>query len=314
MQYNNPKLSVIMPVYNCEEYVAQAIQSILDQTFKDFELIIADDGSKDKSKLIIETFAMRDVRIIVSNNYMNLGKVKTVNRLFEITKGEYITIHDADDWSELNRFEEQISFLNDNPNVGFCGTNFYTHNGSEVAKSNLNTDSRQILESLVMDSQMHGPTVILRKQMLSDEIYRSYFEGYGEDYDLCLRLAEEMEPANISDYLYHYRIVKNSLSKNLTVRKLFLHDIARYLANQRAEYGQDLLQEGDFDKLDDYLRDKSKHFEADLSRIHVKRAELNMYYGFKMQAVKDSVMAITRNPFKFSNWRLLIFCARKLIF
>ena len=107
-------ISVIMPAYNCELYVEMAIKSILEQTYKDFELLIADDASKDNTKKIIDDLAKTDSRIKTFHNESNLGYLQASNKLFEKCSGEYITFQDADDFSDVTRFEKLVKeFGND---------------------------------------------------------------------------------------------------------------------------------------------------------------------------------------------------------
>ena len=105
-----PTISVIMPVFNGEQFLSKAIESILNQTFSDFELIIINDGSTDNTKKIIEKYKAIDKRIIVKNQN-NKGLTKSLNIAISITKGEYIARHDADDISLPHRFEKQIFWL-----------------------------------------------------------------------------------------------------------------------------------------------------------------------------------------------------------
>ena len=110
------KVSVLMPVFNSEKFIYQAIQSILDQTFQDFELIITDDGSTDNSLSIIETF--NDKRIKLIKNTSNLGLTASRNDAINISNGEYIAFLDSDDISRQDRLEKQIAFLENNKEFG----------------------------------------------------------------------------------------------------------------------------------------------------------------------------------------------------
>jgi glycosyltransferase involved in cell wall biosynthesis len=311
----NPILSVILPVYNAEKYVAKAIESILNQTFGDFELIIADDGSKDGSSGIVNTYARQDDRIIISHNEINQGKVKTVNRIFEICRGKYVTVHDADDWSEPSRFEAQLKELESNPKVGFCGTNYMIIGRNVTQRSNLLFDPELIKKEILLKSQFHGPTIIFRKNLIeSRNVYRVFFDGYGEDYDLCLRLIEKLDGTNLKGYLYHYNITPGSLSRDLTPRKLFSHEIAIYLAEQRRDIGQDDLANGNIRNLEKMIENRTEAFNNDPSLIFQKRAEQNMYYCFYLQAIRDSFIAIRLNPYNFKNFRTAQYCIRKFLF
>src|SRR5688572_9077559 len=109
-----PQVSVIMPAYNASAYIREAINGVLNQTFTDFEFIIADDGSTDDTKAIIASY--NDPRVIASHNAVNQGKTKTVNRLFKEAKGEFVTVHDADDVSHPDRFRMQVDAMLRDPN------------------------------------------------------------------------------------------------------------------------------------------------------------------------------------------------------
>lgn len=310
---SNPVISVLMSAYNSEAHIKGAIDSILSQTFISIELIIADDGSGDKTRTIIDSFA-KHRKVIICHNDSNQGKVATVNRLFRKAKGDFITVHDADDYSHPKRIEYQIDFLSKNPSVGFCGTNFITITPKGCEHSKLRIDPKEIRNNLSKDSQLHGPTIVFRKQLLNEGyIYRDFFEGYGEDYDLCLRLIEKAEAANLREHLYYYRITKNSLSRTLTPQKLFMHDIARYLKSQREGNNQDYLQKGLVDQVNEKMDSFLMEFREDPSKVYRMQAELDSYYNFYFKAVSAALKAIVVNPSLFENYRLLQHCLRKLI-
>ena len=115
----NPKVTVLMPVYNCEKYLRESIESILNQTFKDFEFLIINDGSSDKSAEIVESY--NDNRINFVQNEKNIGLAASLNRGLDIAKGEYIARMDADDISLPERLEKQVRFMETNPQIGICG-------------------------------------------------------------------------------------------------------------------------------------------------------------------------------------------------
>ena len=117
-----PKVTVLMPVYNARFYLSKAISSIINQTFKDFEFLIFNDGSTDNSADII--YSYNDRRIRFFNSEQNFGYVYHLNYGIEIAKGEYIARMDADDISFPTRLEKQVAFMDKNPEVGVCGTWF----------------------------------------------------------------------------------------------------------------------------------------------------------------------------------------------
>ena len=110
---NKKLISVLLPVFNAEEDINIAIQSILNQSYKDFELLIIDDGSTDNSYQICMNISQQDNRVKVFKNHNNLGLTKSLNLLINESNGEYLARQDADDWSEGTRFEKQLKFMND---------------------------------------------------------------------------------------------------------------------------------------------------------------------------------------------------------
>ena len=124
MSSKKPILSIIMPAYNAAPYIQEAIDSILNQTFTDFEFFISDDGSTDDTRRIIDSYS--DPRIKALHNTTNLGKTGTVNKLFKLTQSKFITVHDADDISHPNRFTKQIGKLVEDEELLLCGTAFCT--------------------------------------------------------------------------------------------------------------------------------------------------------------------------------------------
>lgn len=122
MSQNSPEISVIMPAYNAEKYIAASIESILNQTFKNFELLILDDASSDKTKEIVLSFAKNDSRIVYVEKQSNHGPATLRNEGIHLAKGNFIALNDADDLSESTRFEKQIAVFKSQPNVAVCGS------------------------------------------------------------------------------------------------------------------------------------------------------------------------------------------------
>jgi glycosyltransferase involved in cell wall biosynthesis len=119
-----PEISVIMPVYNAAEFLAESIESILNQTFTNFELIILNDKSTDNSLDVISKYQRSDSRIIIINKDINVGPANLRNEGLSIAKGEFVALMDADDIAMPQRFEKQINVLKSNPEIGLCGTWF----------------------------------------------------------------------------------------------------------------------------------------------------------------------------------------------
>ena len=201
------KVSVLMPVYNVEEgYLKEAINSILNQTFSDFELIIVDDGSKNDIEPVIKSF--NDKRIFLYKNEQNFGVSKTRNKLFELSKGEYVAFQDADDISDNKRLQKQVDFLDKNPDVSIVGSYLECFPHKKI----MTVPKKPKILDFLGGCMLFQPSSMLR---ISD--FRKYNLLYNcdlktsEDYDLWSRAIEFLKFENIEEPLVKYRINKNSL-------------------------------------------------------------------------------------------------------
>ena len=125
----NPKVSVVVPANNAERYISEAIESVLNQTFEDYELIIVNDGSTDRTEDIILDYQKMDPRIIYLKNEENLRICRTLNRGLEAARGDYIARMDADDWSYPARLEKQLDYMRNNPDVVLVGSFIHVADG-----------------------------------------------------------------------------------------------------------------------------------------------------------------------------------------
>ena len=214
---NTPLLSVLMPVFNSERFVSEAIESILNQSFKDFEFLILDDASADKSIEIIKDYEKKDPRIKVFQNEKNLGVVESRNKLINLAKGRYIAWIDSDDIALENRFEEQIKFLDEHSEIGLVGTYpiIIDENGKETGKWLFETDPQKLKIELFFHSPFLSSSVIIRKNCLPQNFYDPRFP-VSEDFDLYSKISEHSETANIPEFLVKYRINSKGLSKSNT--------------------------------------------------------------------------------------------------
>lgn len=315
MRFDDPILSVILPVYNCEKFVAQAIKAILDQTFRDFELLIADDGSSDSSRKIIDGFVGLDKRIRVFHQAKNHGKVSLVNNLYTFCRGRFITVHDADDFSHPDRFEKQLLLLHADSTLIMCGTAFriVLKNGKHFKNVVMPSDFHDIVEGIWKGSQFHGPTMMFRRDSLGEVIYRPFFNGYNEDCDLALRLIERGPCTNLPDILYTYRVLPDSLSKSITAQKKNFYKMALEFHRQRKFRGYDDLMEGRYAEVQERLEFHMKPYLDDPSLIHRENAAFFMYYKLFRKAVFTSWRGCVSSPLSLENWRTLQYCVRKIL-
>ncbi|GHU05641.1 hypothetical protein FACS1894205_5940 [Alphaproteobacteria bacterium] len=200
---NAPKVSVLLPAYNAEKYIAEAIQSILDQTFTDFEFIIINDGSKDNTVKIIRQFV--DPRIIFIDNEQNSGLIAALNQGLDLARGEYIARMDADDISLPTRFAKQVAFMDANQDVGVLGS-WVQWFGDDCGERVLRRDSAVGFFEVLRDCPVAHPTVMLRKSVF-DKYDLRYDSDYVncEDYELWSRAIYYTKIVNLPEILLKYR-------------------------------------------------------------------------------------------------------------
>lgn len=200
-----PRVTVLMPVYNGAPYLAEAIRSILQQTFTDFEFLIIDDGSTDESVAVIQSICDSRIRLVL--NDMNMGLVATLNRGLGLARGEYIARMDQDDISRSARLSKQVSFMDKNPRIGVCGSwvRFIPKAYHFVWK--LPEKSEEIRCWLFNAVGVAHPSIIFRRQLFVEYglSYDPSFE-YIEDFELWGRAIQYMNFANIQEILLDYRI------------------------------------------------------------------------------------------------------------
>ena len=201
-----PLVSVLMPAYNAEKFIAEAIQSVLDQTYPKFELIIIDDGSSDQTAPIVSTFKDPRIRFFKNNN--NKGLIQTLNDGFLHCTGRYIARMDADDICDRRRFEMQVNYMQKHPKCGICGT--WARRIDQKNQKNgriKNPVSNKIIRvSLLFTPPIIHPSVMIQSSLVKKFQY-SEDAMHIEDYDLWIRISKntQVEFHNIPRYLMNYR-------------------------------------------------------------------------------------------------------------
>jgi glycosyltransferase involved in cell wall biosynthesis len=211
-----PVVSILMPVYNAERYLDDAIQSIFAQTLNDFELIVIDDASTDGSLNILNSYA--DIRLLVVQHKSNTGIVDALNNGLKEARGEYVARIDADDIAHPERLQIQLDYLNKHPQVGMVGS--WIRGFGDVRREYIHrypiTDDH-IKASLLFESPFAHPAVMIRRAALEklDQYYSPDFP-YVEDWELWTRLIRSAEASNIPMPLLKYRIHAKSVSQQFT--------------------------------------------------------------------------------------------------
>ncbi|EKB51324.1 Chondroitin polymerase [Cecembia lonarensis LW9] len=205
-------LSVVMPVYNGEKHLVEAIESVLNQSFGNFELIIIDDASTDQSVEIIRSFA--DARIRLLQNEQNSGVAATRNRGLQEAKGEYLVWMDCDDIIDTKKFEIQVNFLNQNPEIGICGTWLTRFGEGRPRLSKSPTDPEIIKASLIFNPSVWNATAMFRMDKIKNAnlSYDTRLK-VAEDYNFYFDASHHFPMKNIAKSLYHYRASDSSIMK-----------------------------------------------------------------------------------------------------
>ncbi len=223
-----PEISVLMSVYNGEKYLKACIDSILDQTFKDFEFIIINDASTDQTSKIIQFYT--DSRIVIINNDKNLKLGAALNRGVKKARGKYIARMDADDISHPERLKTQYEFMEKNPNIGVCGSWVRTFGRKFKTICRNPVFYEDIKASLLFYNSMAHPSVFIRKELLLKYPYNENFARV-QDYNLWAELADKTEFHNIPRVLLDFRLhceqerkkhISTEITENTLTAKLSL--------------------------------------------------------------------------------------------
>ena len=201
-----PKISVVMAAFNEDSHISNAILSIQNQTFKDWELVVVDDGSNDDTLAIIRKLADLDDRIILLHNNTNLGLARSLNKGIKISKGKYIARMDADDFSLPTRLELQFKFMEKNQDISVLGTgaSYVDSNGKKLLDVVFPENHDDIIRSLFRSSPLLHPSVLMRSSFIKklDGYDESYYRG--QDYDLWFRGKEIGTYHNLQEPLIEY--------------------------------------------------------------------------------------------------------------
>ena len=223
-----PLVSVITPVYNREKYLVRCIESILEQTYSNFEFLIIDDKSSDNTLEIIKNYQLTDSRIKILENDKNLGATLSFNRGLDICQGKYVARMDSDDISLSDRLEKQVEIFeswNDLEVLG-AGAILIDHNENEIGRRQFPSDFNKIKNILKTGVPVFDPSVMMRTSTLKEINGFDNRLAPADDYHLWLTLFKQKKIiSNIDNYLIKYRLHDSNLSKVASreqLRKTFL--------------------------------------------------------------------------------------------
>ncbi len=235
---NNPKplISILLPVHNSEKYLSECLNSLLNQSYKNIEIVAIDDKSSDKSYRILNQYRKKDKRLRVYKNVKRYGIAVTLNRLLKKTKGSYIAFMDTNDISSPNRIKKQFRFLIDNPGIVAVGSQctFINENDKKIGKSDF-----PLYHDLIASSPLHGislqfETVLINKMILPKDVLRFNTNSKPFVYsDLFMKLLPFGKFANMDDFLHYHRndpkIYLSDVKRNIiSLAKLWLRSSSLY--------------------------------------------------------------------------------------
>lgn len=207
----NPMLSILMPVYNVAPFVKEAIESVLNQTFTDFELILLDDCSPDASADIIKTFD--DARIVYHRNKKNLGLADNLNVGLKMASGKYIARADSDDICLPDRFETQVNFLEAHPDIDLCSCGLEKFGKEQDVWVRENDFDQVKITMMFYSPVLHATSVWRRESFENHDLKYDQNAFPAEDYELWSRAVFCCRLVNIPQVLYRYRIHGNQVTK-----------------------------------------------------------------------------------------------------
>lgn len=293
-----PLISVLIPVYNVENYIAKAVLSICNQTYQNLQIIVIDDCSTDDTYSIVANLAKNDPRILLLRNDINSKIVKTLNFGLNYVKGEYIVRMDGDDICSPNRIEKQFNFLVNNPEYSLVGSQVYTINEEDVIIGKLVLPTN----FLVIKENIKYTSPVLHIWLAKTQVYRK-LNGYreipgAEDYDFLLRMCTEgFKFTNLDSYEYSVRIRDGNTTSTIGFSQRLMSNYVIELFDERKKFGVDRYS---IDDVNIYLTkheayktnfDKSNEYFKNAFRYKVEKKYLRMFFFV--------ILAIITSKFQF---------------
>lgn len=216
---SNPFVTVFIPVYNSEQYISETIDSILNQTYKNLEVLIVDDGSTDRSIEIIQQY--QDQRIRLIQNEKNMGIPYTRNVGLQEARGDYIAIMDADDIACSNRIERQVTYLENNKGIDAVGSFYYKFGeGAEKEITTPFTAPEQLKMMLLFYNPIANPSVTIRKKTFQEHNLTYHLDFFvAQDYQMWSQLIKVGNITILPEFLLYYRFGHENISKKSNLEK-----------------------------------------------------------------------------------------------
>lgn len=282
------KISVVMSVYNADKYLKESIDSILQQTYTDFEFIIINDGSTDKTDEIINTYL--DKRIIYIKNKQNLGLPASLNKGIKLAKGKYIARMDSDDISLPIRFEKQLDYMENNPQCVLLGASVqFFGNKNKIGK--ITGDSKELFYKYLTGGIMvFHPVAMFRRSIVieNNEFYNEQYTS-SQDFDLWNRLKHYGSVENLSEVLLNYRSHEESISSK-KIKYQYANKLEIVEKEFKKEFGLEYpnsFKEISLDKKNDCSKQEFYSYMKFHSKIFNKPEKLLLYKKFLRKKIKS---------------------------
>jgi glycosyltransferase involved in cell wall biosynthesis len=283
---NQPLVTVIIPTYNRAPFLSKAIDSVLNQSYKTFELIVVDDGSTDETKSILDDYVKKDNRIRVFSQ-INQGQSVARNKALDEAKGDFICFLDSDNFWPKNKLKTQTNFLNENENVDVVYGDIITidEDGSEVSRNNMKRYSGKIARWMLRDNCVSMNTAMAKRQCFNEMGGMSGTRRVADDYDLWLRFSAVYNFAYVPDFWAFYRVMKDQISSD----KMARFESNELIINKFKLQFSDCLSKVEFDR--------------GFSVFHIRKARYLTSVGKKRDAYRELFKALKYRPLDFVVWR-----------
>jgi len=248
------KVSIIMCAYNVSQFIERAVESVLAQTWTDWELIICDDRSTDNTVDLIRPY-LSDPRIKLYQQDQNTGYLRNKNFAFTLATGELLTQLDADDTCSPQRLEKQVAVFEKYPDIKICGSNYCQIDLQDQQLEAKNYENDFLIDQPVEPYPFWFPGLMFRRELLGEfGLFSEYFSGiFGDDHYWVMRVNGKYPVYFIKDILYHYRINPNSITNVFdSQRKLIVSEILCKLRQQQLQEKTDWLEQGKEGKMRAY--------------------------------------------------------------
>lgn len=255
-------ISVLIPCHNAAPWLRKAINSVREQTHRDLEIIVYNDGSTDESSAIIERLASADRRIVAMGEDINRGIVNALNSMLAVARGKYIARMDADDICLPQRFERQTRFI-ESSGIELCGTWFQEFGQGIPRAVRWHSNPEELRPAMLFQNTICHPTVMAKREVFEVFGYRESY-SLAEDYDLFIRAASRFRMANLPEVLLRYRRHSQQATK---ARRAAMEQITRRLRNKALEVQQIRASREELSTHNQIRAPQSIHSMEDLERI-----------------------------------------------